>query len=192
MRCVDRKINGWLFRTPCIVRNIVRNCATYFAVFFLIFVTMFYVPLASAQDPIFLEQYKDWGAYKKGDTCFVISQPRQSKPKNVKRGGIYTFIIHRPKQKIFDEVSILVGYPLKKGSNVIATIGSKKYTFFSVNENAWLDTHIKEKRIINAMKRGREMKVEGTSSRGTRTVDTYSLAGFSAALKHIDKSCKKK
>jgi hypothetical protein len=40
------------------------------------------------------------------------------------------------------------------------------------------------------MKTGKELKVRGTSWRGTKTVDTYSLAGISAALAAIDDACK--
>ncbi|MGB1026239.1 MAG: invasion associated locus B family protein, partial [Rhodospirillaceae bacterium] len=39
------------------------------------------------------------------------------------------------------------------------------------------------------MKRGRDMIVKGTSSRGTVTTDTYSLSGVTAAMNAIDKAC---
>ena len=47
-----------------------------------------------------------------------------------------------------------------------------------------------DKKIVTAMKAGKSLKVKGTSWRGTQTVDTYSLAGISAALAAIDKACK--
>ena len=43
---------------------------------------------------------------------------------------------------------------------------------------------------VEAMKRGTEMVVRGISSRGTRTTDTYSLSGVTAAMNEIDKACK--
>jgi hypothetical protein len=39
------------------------------------------------------------------------------------------------------------------------------------------------------MRAGSTMVVKGTSARGTRTTDTYSLKGVSAALDAIDKAC---
>ena len=39
------------------------------------------------------------------------------------------------------------------------------------------------------MKRGRIMTASGTSSRGTKTVDTYSLKGFTAAYNTIGTDC---
>ena len=39
------------------------------------------------------------------------------------------------------------------------------------------------------MKNGNKLKITGYSSRGTKTTDTYSLMGFTAAYNHISKSC---
>ena len=39
------------------------------------------------------------------------------------------------------------------------------------------------------MAKGRQLIVTGYSSRGTKTTDTYSLAGFTAAYKAIGKAC---
>jgi len=39
------------------------------------------------------------------------------------------------------------------------------------------------------MKSGNKLVVSGTSSRGTKTEDIYSLFGFTASLKLIDKAC---
>ena len=39
------------------------------------------------------------------------------------------------------------------------------------------------------MKSGNKLVVKGISSRGTKTEDTYSLFGFTAALKLIDRAC---
>ena len=46
--------------------------------------------------------------------------------------------------------------------------------------------------VVDAMIRGARLVVKGTSSRGTKTTDTYSLKGFSAAFKAIGKACKVK
>jgi len=43
--------------------------------------------------------------------------------------------------------------------------------------------------LVKAMKRGNKLKVTGTSSRGNKTVDTYSLTGFTKAMQSIDKAC---
>ena len=47
-----------------------------------------------------------------------------------------------------------------------------------------------DKDIVAAMKRGSRMIVDGVSSRGTKTKDTYSLTGFTSAYKAISNKCK--
>jgi hypothetical protein len=43
--------------------------------------------------------------------------------------------------------------------------------------------------LVAAMRSGSTMSVQGTSSRGTVSTDTYSLSGVSAALDAIAKEC---
>ncbi len=44
--------------------------------------------------------------------------------------------------------------------------------------------------LINSMRKGAQAVVTGVSSRGTTTIDTISLTGFTAALEAINKACK--
>jgi invasion protein IalB len=46
-----------------------------------------------------------------------------------------------------------------------------------------------ETKLIDAMKGGTTMKVQGKSARGTATTDTYSLSGLSEALDRAAKEC---
>ena len=47
-----------------------------------------------------------------------------------------------------------------------------------------------DKDIVAAMKRGSRMIINGTSFKGTKTKDTYSLSGFTSAYKAISNKCK--
>src|SRR5208282_3629924 len=77
---------------------------------------------ASDVKPTLLGQYGDWGAYtatpggKK--VCFAISKPTsaETNPPNRPRNPIYMFISSRPADKVTSEVSIIIGYPFKPGS----------------------------------------------------------------------------
>ena len=57
------------------------------------------------------------------------------------------------------------------------------------NDSAWTDDDSIDQDIIKAMKKGNTMKVIGYSTRGTKTTDTYSLMGFTAAYKYISQIC---
>ena len=60
-------------------------------------------------------------------------------------------------------------------------------------QTAWVNSTKNPKldiEIIEAMKKGSILVAEGTSVRGTDTKDTYSLIGFSKALKKLKDVCK--
>jgi hypothetical protein len=60
---------------------------------------------------------------------------------------------------------------------------------FTQGEMAWTEDAAADARAIEAMRAGLEAKVTGTSSRGTTTIDTFSLLGFTAALEQAQQLC---
>ncbi len=134
--------------------------------------------------------FKDWGAYKTTQDgkrlCYMVGKPRRAEGTYAARGEIYAFVTHRPAAKRFDEVSIDAGYVYKEGSEIKVKIADKSFTLFPHEGSAWADN---DKAMIAAMKAGSAMVVRGVSKRGTKTKDTYSLLGFTAAYNAIGKAC---
>lgn len=151
----------------------------------------------SVQTPKLLGEYDDWVAYyyqdASGLTCYMASTPKKDEGKYTKRGDIYAVITHRPADKSFDVININAGYTYKPESDVTVKIGNKTFDkLFVSGDKAWATSDKTDKEIVEAMKRGHRMIVHGTSSKGTVTKDTYSLAGFSQAYKAISSKCKKR
>jgi hypothetical protein len=139
---------------------------------------------------------KSWTAYKSGDgagkMCFVASQPTDTKydPPGVKsRDPAYFMITTIPGKKIKNEASTIIGYKFKGGAKVMVDVGGTKFTMFTDSDNAWIENPADESALVSAMRGGSTMSVQGTSSRGTVSTDTYSLSGVSAALDAIAKEC---
>ncbi len=147
-----------------------------------------------AQDPTAIGTFGDWTAYSYnsdgGKVCYIISQPKNSSPKDVKRDPVHFIVTHRTKGKSRNEVNTIIGYPFKKGSYATLQIDGNSYELFTNGDGAWLDSKDKDSRVVAGMKRGRNMKVQGVSWRGTKTSDAYSLNGVTAAMKAIDDACK--
>jgi hypothetical protein len=122
-------------------------------------------------------------------TCFVRAQPGESKPDGVRRGPIGFMVSNRPADDVWDEVSVAMGYPLKAESTPTITVGGESFDMFVRNENAWIADEQAEDRFIAAAKAGSSMTVEGISTRGTKTTDSYSLIGITAALERSRKAC---
>ena len=131
---------------------------------------------AWAQDVTLLEKFKDWSAYAATGSpkvCFAVSKPTGSTPKNVKRGPIFFYISQWPADKVVNEISVKMGYPFKEGAKVTLTAGSEKFELFTKDEGAFVEKPDQEAKLVDALKKGGKMKVEGTSMRGTKTTDEY-------------------
>ena len=148
---------------------------------------------AMAAGPALIETGKDWDAFRlaegKSRTCYMRSAPVSSEPAGARRGEISLFITHRTGDKTRNEVSVLAGYTYKPASPVTITIGKSKFKLFTDGDTAWVETPKDEAALIGAMRIGSQLTISGTSSRGTKTTDRYSLSGFSGALKAINKAC---
>jgi len=145
-----------------------------------------------AQEVKLLQKYNDWAAYTSEGSpkvCFAVSQPRDSSPKNVRRGPIYFYVSHYPGDKIAGEISVKMGYPFAPGAKVTLTIGSDKFELFTKDEGAFVEKTEDEAKLVGALKAGSSMTIQGRSARGTNTSDNYSLSGTTDALDRIAKEC---
>jgi len=148
---------------------------------------------AQAADPKIIGSFGAWTAYTyaegSGKVCYMASQPEKAEGDYSRRGDVFALITHRPKEKSLNVISIVAGYPYKKGSDVSLSVDGKEYALFTHGERAWARDSQTDAAIATAIRKGSRMVVKGTSSRGTVTTDTYSLRGSSAALDAISKAC---
>lgn len=140
-----------------------------------------------------LGDYNEWSAFRFTENgskaCFMASQPTKHEGDYKERGDIYALVTHWPSDRTRDEVSIVIGYKFQKDSAVNLTIGSQKFKLFTRDDVAWTPNAKEDGRLVKAMIKGAKMVVRGTSWRGTKTKDTYSLKGFTAAYKKINEIC---
>ena len=136
---------------------------------------------AHAQQPNFIGENGDWKAYtfKRGSetVCYMASTPEKASGDYSSRGRIYALITNDPGQGVDNQFSIVTGYTYKKDSSVSVEIGGTRFDLFTDEDKAWTRGPEEDASLIGAMIAGADMIVEGTSSRGTVTMDTYSLIG---------------
>lgn len=134
-----------------------------------------------------------WEAYtdtaRGAKICYLIGKPQKSEPANIKRGAVFASVTHRPSEKRFNEVSFTSGYLFKDGSDAELTVDGRKFSLFTNKDGAWTRDSATDKAVVEALAKGKEAVIKGTSTRGTATTDSYSLAGFSQALANIDRAC---
>jgi hypothetical protein len=150
-----------------------------------------------AQDIEYIESNRDWHAFRYTENgnpvCYMVSRPTRDEGDYTLRGDIYAMVTHRPAENETNAVSVIAGYPYREGSTVSVTIDNDdSYTLYTGNVGdegyAWSYPE-DQAAMIASMRAGVDMVVVGTSSRGTRTTDTYSLLGFTATKAAIDAAC---
>ena len=150
-------------------------------------------PGAFAAGPEQLGVFNSWSAHRITDgkqrTCYVHAVPGLSRGKYTKRGPTYMQVTHRVPGGARNEVSLTAGYDFKPGSEIALDIDGRKFTMFTRDDGAWTRDAKEDAALVAAMRAGKSLVVQGVSSRGTETTDTYSLTGFTAAHNAIGKAC---
>jgi len=152
---------------------------------------------AGGAEPTLIGQFGTWGAYtampngKK--VCFALAKPASSKtnPPNRPRDPAYAFVSTRPAEKVANEVSIMVGYTLKPGSESTLEVGGAAYSMYTQGDGLWIKNAAEEERMVDAMRKSADVTVKGTSAKGTETTDTFSLKGLAQALDRLAQDCKR-
>jgi hypothetical protein len=146
--------------------------------------------------PTLLGQYGEWGAYTASPggkkLCFAIAKPTssQTNPPDRPRNPTYMFISSRPAEKVSNEVSIIIGYPFKPGTEASAAVGSTTYALYTQQDGAWIKNAAEEAQMVDAMRAGQSAAVKGVSAKGTQSTDTFSLKGLAQALDRVGQECK--
>ena len=152
------------------------------------------------------EEFGDWQVYRTASNCPRKECGASSSPVNsintrngisvaVRRGAIKLFVTATSLDSADSAlVSFNSGYPFADDSDVLAKIdNSTEFTFQIGQEDdhaewAW-PLPADDDRLVDAMKKGNLVVLSGISGRGTRTRDTFSLKGFTAAIQNAVELC---
>ena len=127
-----------------------------------------------------------WNFVKEDNYCYIGSLPISSDiPEGKIRGDVY-ILVYRINKNPDAIVQINSGYPYKNEEPVNIRIDKKNYEFYADGDSAWTNN---DNEVIYAMKKGIKLTVFGISSRGTKTIDSYTLNGFTTAYNKLTKDC---
>ena len=152
---------------------------------------------AGNAEPSLIGQFGTWGAYTATPNgkkvCFALAKPASSKtnPPNRPRDPSYAFISTRPAEKVSNEVSIMIGYSLKPGSEGSVEVGGSRFAMYSQGDGLWIKNAAEEDRLVDALRKGADATVKGVSAKGTETTDTFPLKGLAQALDKLAQECRR-
>jgi invasion associated locus B (IalB) protein len=153
--------------------------------------------IAGGAEPTLIGQFGTWGAYTATPNgkkvCFALAKPSSSRtnPPNRPRDPAYAFVSTRPSEKVVNEVSIMIGYTLKPGSESTLEVGGASYAMYTQGDGLWIKNAAEEERMVDAMRKAADATVKGMSAKGTETIDVFSLKGLSQALDRLAQDCKR-
>jgi hypothetical protein len=152
---------------------------------------------AVGAEPTLIGQFGTWGAYTATPNgkkvCFALAKPSSSKtnPPNRPRDPAYAFLSTRPAEKVVNEVSIMIGYALKPGSESTIEVGGASYAMYTQGDGLWIKNAAEEGRMVDAMRKAPDATVKGVSAKGTETTDVFSLKGLAQALDKLAQDCRR-
>jgi len=127
--------------------------------------------------------------------CWAASQPvemvtlKNGKLTAYKRADILLFVSYIPGSGIKGQISFTGGYSFADGSNVDVNIDGASYQMFTNGEWAWTPTVKVDEKMLQALKRGQKAVFTARSKDGVKSIDTFSLKGFTAAVLEAAKRC---
>jgi hypothetical protein len=153
--------------------------------------------VAGSAEPTLIGQFGTWGAYSATPNgkkvCFALAKPSSSKtnPPNRPRDPAYAFVSTRPAEKVTNEVSVMIGYTLKPGSESTLEVGGGSYAMYTQGDGLWIKNAAEEERMVDAMRKAADVTVKGMSAKGTETIDTFSMKGLAQALDKLAQDCRR-
>jgi hypothetical protein len=153
--------------------------------------------VAGGVEPTLVGQFGTWGAYTATPNgkkvCFALAKPSASRtnPANRPRDPAYAFVSTRPAEKVTNEVSIMIGYTLKPGSESTLEVGGGTYAMYTQGDGLWIKNAAEEERMVEAMRKSADVVVKGVSAKGTETIDTFSMKGLAQALDRLSQDCRR-
>lgn len=149
---------------------------------------------AHAQTVRVLGDFRDWSAYATSqdgaNMCFALSKAKTVSPTPDGFTEAYLYLTHRLGTQVRNELNLVAGFTFAADTPATLTIGSNSYALFTQGDAAWLDNPAEADALAGAMRAGSTLVVEGTSDKGIRVAQTFSLSGATAASRAIDGECR--
>jgi invasion protein IalB len=141
--------------------------------------------------PTLIAQFGDWGVYvnKTAKICFALTQPVDRQPANVQRNPAYFFVTTRPSDKLVNEISIMTGITLNEGADVALVASGTNFPMYVKGHGLWIKDTNDEQKLLEALKKDKEITLRLTPAKGNVTTDRYSLTGLPQALERVAKEC---
>ena len=145
---------------------------------------------AAAQSVRLIGDFRDWSAYSAqegaGALCFALSKPTETTPVPDGFTEAYVYLTNRPGEGIRNEFNLVAGFNFAPDQPATLSVGGQTFELFTENDAAWLLDPALGDSLAGAMRAGSTLTIDGTSDRGIRVTQVFSLSGATAASRAIE------
>lgn len=149
-------------------------------------------PVALAQSKA-IGRYNDWRVFTEGEgrnmVCFAAVEPTDMAPKSATHGEVTFYVAAFKSGAATSQPSLRVGYTLRTDLAPQAVIGRDKFPMFASGQEAFFPDD-REKPLVEALKKGQELRVEAASVKDARTAYHFSLKGSRDAIDKARDLCR--
>ena len=149
-------------------------------------------PAAVAQSKA-IGRYNDWRVYTEGEgrsmVCFAAVEASDKAPKAADHGEVTFYVAAFKSGAATSQPSLRVGYTLRKDLAPAAIIGRERFPMYAAGQEAFFPDD-REKPLLDALKKGKELRVEAASVKDARTAYHFSLKGSRDAIDKAKALCK--
>lgn len=144
----------------------------------------------AAQSVRLLGEFRDWSAYSAsegaGALCFIMSRPIETAPVPDAMGEAHVYLTNRPAEGLRNEFNLVAGFPFAADTPATVSVGGQSFELFTERDAAWLLDPSQGENLAGAIRAGSSLVVDGTTERGIKVRQSYSLSGATAASRALD------
>jgi hypothetical protein len=145
---------------------------------------------AWAQSVRLIGDFRDWSAYSAsegaGALCFALSKPTSVSPTPDGYTEAYLYLTTRPGEGVRNEFNLVAGYTFAPDSLAQVRISGVSFDLFTEADAAWLLDSSQADALASAMRAGSTLEVDGTSDKGIKVTQLFSLSGATAASRAVE------
>jgi len=150
-------------------------------------------PLTAAADSKAIGRYNDWRVYTEGEgrdlVCFAAVEANDKAPKSVDHGEVVFYVAVWKSGASSNQASLRVGYTLRNDIAPAAVVGRDRFAMFASGSEAFLKDN-RDATLVEALKKGQELRVEAASVKDARTAYHFSLKGSREAIDKARALCR--
>ena len=141
-----------------------------------------------------MDVFGEWTVFRTVENrktfCYMMNIP-QNKSSNILKRGEPFFLVIKEKGKRYPEINLSTGFQISNRANSAEIeVNNKLFPLITRYDQAWAYSAENDVSIINLLGKNAIFVVSAFSENGERSVDVYSLLGFSEAYRAINKLCK--